>query len=105
MSRRWAAHAALLPLALTVAVAYLGSMLWTVGVSFTSSRTFPNANFVGWAQYERLFDNERWQLAWHNLALYALLFVVARKASSASPAMSLALEKRSTFTPEEPISL
>ena len=77
MLRRWAAHAALLPLAVTLAVAYLGAMAWTLAVSFTRSRTFPNADFVGWAQYERLFDNERWQLALHNLALYAGLFVAA----------------------------
>lgn len=77
MVRRWVAHAALVPLAVTVAVAYLGAMAWTLVVSFTSSRTFPNANFVGWAQYERLFDNDRWQLAVHNLALYAALFVLA----------------------------
>jgi glucose/mannose transport system permease protein len=69
--------AALLPMALTVIVAYIGTALWTLRVSLTSSRTFASDNFVGLAQYERLFDNERWVLSLHNLAIYGLLFVVA----------------------------
>jgi glucose/mannose transport system permease protein len=62
-SRPGVASLALLPMAATVLVAYLGSMLWTLAVSFTSSRTFPAADFVGLAQYQRLFDNERWSQA------------------------------------------
>ena len=70
-------HAALLPMALTVIVAYLGTVLWTLKVSFTSSRTFASDNFVGLAQYTRLFENERWLLSLHNLAIYGVLFVAA----------------------------
>ena len=70
-------HAALLPMALTVIVAYLGAVLWTLKVSFTSSRTFASDNFVGMAQYTRLFENERWLLSMHNLAVYGVLFVAA----------------------------
>lgn len=70
-------HAALLPMALTVIVAYLGTALWTLKVSFTSSRTFASDNFVGMAQYTRLFENERWLLSMHNLAVYGVLFVAA----------------------------
>jgi glucose/mannose transport system permease protein len=71
------ASLALLPMAATVLVVYLGSMLWTLAVSFTSSRTFPAADFVGLEQYRRLLDNERWSQALHNLALYGVLFIVA----------------------------
>ncbi|MBZ2206298.1 carbohydrate ABC transporter permease [Massilia soli] len=70
-------HAALLPMALTVIVAYLGTLLWTLKVSFTSSRTFASDNFVGMAQYTRLFENERWLLSLNNLAVYGVLFVAA----------------------------
>ena len=70
-------HAALLPMALTVIVAYLGTVLWTLKVSFTSSRTFASDNFVGMAQYTRLFENERWLLSLNNLAVYGVLFVAA----------------------------
>ncbi|HRD97721.1 MAG TPA: sugar ABC transporter permease [Rubrivivax sp.] len=76
-SRSGVASLALLPMAVTVLVVYLGSMLWTLAVSFTSSRTFPAADFVGLEQYQRLFDNERWSQALHNLALYGVLFIVA----------------------------
>ena len=62
---------------LTVLVAYLGSTLWTLRVSLSSARTFPKDDFVGLAQYERLFDNERWLHSLHNLAIYGVLFIAA----------------------------
>jgi glucose/mannose transport system permease protein len=67
---------ALLPMALTALVGYLGSMLWTLRVSLTSSRTFAVDDYVGLAQYARLFANERWLLSLENLAVYGVLFVV-----------------------------
>lgn len=68
---------ALWPMALTVLVVYLGSALWSLRVSMTNSRTFPTDDFVGWAQYERLFNNERWLSALQNLAVYGVLFIGA----------------------------
>ncbi|MET0265967.1 MAG: sugar ABC transporter permease [Duganella sp.] len=73
----WSAYIALIPMALTALGAYLGTMLWTARVSVSSSRTFPADDFVGAAQYERLFNNERWLLSLHNLALYGVLFIAA----------------------------
>lgn len=70
-------HAALLPMALTAIVAYLGAAAWTLVISLTGSRTFPSGRFIGLAQYGRLFDNERWMLSLHNLAVYGVLFVLA----------------------------
>lgn len=75
--RKLTPFAALLPMALTVIVAYLGTVLWTFKVSMTSSRTFASDNFVGLAQYARLFENERWMLSMHNLVVYGLLFIGA----------------------------
>lgn len=69
--------AALLPMALTVLVGYLGTVLWSLRVSLSSSRTFPQDDFVGLAQYQRLFDNERWLHALGNLAVYGVLFIAA----------------------------
>jgi glucose/mannose transport system permease protein len=66
---------ALLPMAATVLVAYLGTVLWTLKVSMSNSRTFPSDEFVGLAQYERLFTNDRWLLSLENLALYGVLFI------------------------------
>lgn len=72
-----AAYAALLPMALTVLLCYLGTMLWTARVSTTSARTFPADDFVGLAQYTKLFDNDRWLVSLHNIAVYGALFIVA----------------------------
>jgi glucose/mannose transport system permease protein len=75
--RRAVPFAALLPMALTVIVGYLGTVLWSIKISLTNSRSFPSDTFVGLAQYTRLFENERWLLSLHNLALYGLLFIAA----------------------------
>ncbi len=75
--RKLVPWSALVPMALVVLVGYLGTALWTLRVSLSSSRTFPNDDFVGLAQYERLFDNERWLLSLQNLAVYGVLFIVA----------------------------
>ena len=71
----FSAGVALLPLAMIVLVAYVGTVLWSLRVSLTDARTFPSDVYVGLAQYERLFQNERWLLSLNNLALYGLLFI------------------------------
>jgi glucose/mannose transport system permease protein len=68
---------ALLPLLAAVSVGYLGSMLWTLRISLSSSRTFPKDDFVGLAQYARLFDNERWLQSLDHLVLYGVLYIGA----------------------------
>ena len=70
-------HVALLPMALTALVAYVGATLWSLRVSFTSSRTFAVDDFVGLAQYVRLPGNDRWMLSLGNLAIYGVLFIAA----------------------------
>jgi glucose/mannose transport system permease protein len=77
ISRSLTPYAALLPMLLTVLVAYVGAAVWTFWLSLTASRTFPSGRFIGLAQYERLFHNERWMLSLHNLAVYGTLFVLA----------------------------
>ncbi|MBQ0943593.1 sugar ABC transporter permease [Ideonella sp. 4Y16] len=69
--------AALGPLLLTVLLAYGGSVLWTLRVSFSSSRTLPVDDFVGLAQYERLLGNARWMESLQHLALFGGLFMLA----------------------------
>jgi glucose/mannose transport system permease protein len=75
--RRLMPWLALLPLAAAVLLGYVGPALWTLRVSLSSSRTFPQFDFVGLAQYERLFGNERWLLSLGNLAVYGVLFIAA----------------------------
>ncbi|MBS0388220.1 MAG: sugar ABC transporter permease, partial [Proteobacteria bacterium] len=71
------AHLALLPMALTALLVYLGSMLWSLRISLSSSRSLPRYDFTGLSQYQRLFANERWLHSLHNLALYTPLFIAA----------------------------
>jgi glucose/mannose transport system permease protein len=74
--RRLTPWSALLPMAATVLLAYLGATLWSLRVSLSSARTFPKDDFVGLAQYERLFANERWLHALENLAVYGTLYTL-----------------------------
>lgn len=67
----------LLPMTLIVVIGYLGTVLWTLKISVSSSRTFPTNDFVGLTQYLRLFNNDRWLLSLNNLAIYGVLFIVA----------------------------
>ena len=56
-------------------VCVYGYILWTAVLSLTPSRLLPNYEFAGLAQYDSLFDNERWWLALSNLALFGGGFV------------------------------
>ena len=53
----------------TVLWVYVGSVLWSMRISVSSSRTLPISDFVGLRQYARLFDSERWVLSLQNMAL------------------------------------
>lgn len=77
LRQNWAVNFALLPMAVTVLLCYMGTVLWSITISLTSSKTFPTTNFVGLAQYERLFTTERWALSLHNMALFGAIFVVS----------------------------
>jgi glucose/mannose transport system permease protein len=72
-----AAWLALLPMILTVVCAYVGTMVWTARVSLSNSHTFPSSDFVGLAQYVRLFNNDRWLLSLQNIVIYGVCFIIA----------------------------
>ncbi len=74
--RQLPAAVALVPAALTVIVVYLGCMVWTVGLSFTSSRMLPKLDFVGFDQYARLFSNSRFLVSIENLLIFGTLFLI-----------------------------
>lgn len=71
-----ALHLALLPLAVTALLAYVGSVLWSIRISLSSSRLFPRDDWVGLAQYERLFETERWIVSIQHLGILALIYIV-----------------------------
>lgn len=70
------AYIALLPMAIVVVFAYLGTMFWSVRLSFSSSRLLPKDDFVGFAQYTRLFETSRWITSLENLAIIAVFFLL-----------------------------
>jgi glucose/mannose transport system permease protein len=74
---RWPVYAALAPMIATVLLAYLGTIGWSVRMSFSSSRTLPIGDFVGFTQYVKLFNNERWMLSLQNVAIFGVLFIGA----------------------------
>jgi glucose/mannose transport system permease protein len=68
----WGMHIALLPMAATAIFGYFLTLVWTVGVSMTSSKMFANTDFIGLHQYVKLFESSRWQLAVNNLVIFAI---------------------------------
>lgn len=71
-----AAVLALAPTWLAVILVYIGTMVWSVRLSFTDSRLFPSSNYVGFDQYEKLFTAPKWLTALQNLAIFGVLYVV-----------------------------
>ena len=52
-----------------------GFMVWNGLLSVTASRMLPNYELVGLAQYERLWEMDRWHVALKNLAIFGTLYV------------------------------
>jgi glucose/mannose transport system permease protein len=66
---------ALTPALAITLVAFVGSICWTIYMSFTKSRRFPDyaINPEKWAdQYQRLFGNDAWWSALQNLLVLAV---------------------------------
>lgn len=70
--RNMSAKIAATPMILTVLVVFVGCTVWTLVYSFTDSRSLPSGDFVGFAQYERLFRTSRWNASVHNIAIYGV---------------------------------
>ena len=79
--RHPAAYVALLPAAAIVVVAYLGCLLWTARLSFTSSKLLPKLDWIGLAQYQRLFENERFLVSIENILVFGVLYLLGALAS------------------------
>ena len=65
-----------IPMILTALVIFLGGTVWTVFYSFTNSKLLPRAKFVGFDQYERLWESERWIVSIQNLAIYGIFALI-----------------------------
>jgi ABC-type sugar transport system permease subunit len=58
-----------------VVVVYVGCMLWTVRLSFTSSTLLPRSDWIGLTQYWRLFANDRFVTSAENIVIFGALFI------------------------------
>ncbi|WP_370678294.1 carbohydrate ABC transporter permease [Pleomorphomonas sp. PLEO] len=63
-------------MAAVVIFAYLGTLAWSVRLSFSSSKLLPRNDFIGIAQYLTLFDTPRWLTSLGNLVIIAFFFLV-----------------------------
>ncbi len=70
-----ALHAALLPLAITALLAYVGSVLWSIRISLSTSKMLPRNDWAGLAQFERLFDTDRWIVSLQHMGVLAVVYV------------------------------
>ncbi|MCJ8297453.1 MAG: sugar ABC transporter permease [Pseudomonadales bacterium] len=66
----------LAPSFLIVMVCIYGYILWTVALSFTKSRMLPQWEFVGFDQYDKLLNNDRWAVSSENLVVFGVLFII-----------------------------
>ncbi|MEK1892881.1 MAG: sugar ABC transporter permease [Rhizobium sp.] len=67
---------ALLPTWFAAIFVYIGTMVWSIRLSFTDSTVFPSSNYVGLAQYARLFRNSRWLASLENVVIFGVLYVI-----------------------------
>ncbi len=72
LTRFSAAKIASAPMFLTVLGVFIGGTIWTIVYSFTRSASLPTNDFIGFAQYERLFKTVRWSISVKNLAVYGV---------------------------------
>ncbi|MGC4026774.1 MAG: sugar ABC transporter permease [Mesorhizobium sp.] len=76
LTRNLSAKIASIPMMLTALVIFVGGTAWTVFYSFTNSRLLPRLQFVGFNQYERLWNAPRWNVAVENLMIYGALMLI-----------------------------
>jgi glucose/mannose transport system permease protein len=72
MAVRWsrlAPQVALLPAVSVTATAFLAAILWSVYLSFSASRRFPDYALVGFKQYSRLFNDAAWLTSLENMVI------------------------------------
>jgi glucose/mannose transport system permease protein len=72
---RLSPQAALMPAVAVTLVAFVGSIVWTIYLSFTRSRRLPEyeVDWTEWSrQYGRLIEDSAWQIALQNLIVLGL---------------------------------
>jgi glucose/mannose transport system permease protein len=67
---RHAAFLAVAPVMIVALCFYFGSTIWTMVMSLTPSKVFPDMTFIGLRQYNRLFNDDLWFLSLRNLLVF-----------------------------------
>lgn len=70
------AKIAAIPMIFTALVVFLGGTIWTITYSFTNSKLLPRERFIGFDQYERLWNTSRWLVSIENIMLYGVFSLV-----------------------------
>jgi glucose/mannose transport system permease protein len=72
MAIKWSRVAPQLALTPSLAVtltAFVGAILWSIYLSFSASRRFPDYTLVGLKQYNRLFNDKSWLISLENMVI------------------------------------
>lgn len=64
------------PMIATAVGVFVICILFSVWWSFTNSKVFPSNTFVGMAQYERLWNNDRWIISVNNVWFFGVMSIV-----------------------------
>lgn len=68
---RHAAAIAIFPVMFVALIFYFGSVVWSMIMSLTPSKVFPDMVFVGLRNFRRLFNDDLWILSLRNLLIFA----------------------------------
>jgi glucose/mannose transport system permease protein len=82
----------ILPSALASFIYVFVFTLWTLYVSMSNSSLLPTYQFVGLKPYFELWSNQRWTIAYSNLFLFSVLYVVL--ALAIGLALAIAIDQR-----------
>lgn len=74
--QRWLPKLVVSPTVLIALVFIYGFVIWTGVLSVTKSRMLPQYDFVGFLQYSKLLENERWGVASWNIVVFGGLFIL-----------------------------
>jgi glucose/mannose transport system permease protein len=61
-----------LPMAIVAIGLFIIGIAFTITLSFTQSKLFPSFNFIGWKQYEVLWNTPRWVQSVKNIWFYGI---------------------------------
>src|SRR5579872_1411264 len=65
-----------LPMIIVSFTVFFVCIIFTIIWSFTDSGMFPGFNFVGFAQYQRLWSTDLWLVAVNNIWFFGLMSLV-----------------------------